>query len=260
MFFDEYAEKYPDVALERKDGILQVRMKPMDFGGPLDNWPRAYRDLGFLFDDIARDNDNKVVIFTGTGDTWIQDLRPISLPRPPGPAAASFPVWTEADGQPLRPNPDGKRLQMTLLNVEIPMIGVLNGPANIHAELPFLCDIVLAADDAYIQDIAHIPHGMVPGDGVHVVWPVLMGLSRARYFLLTGQKYSAQEAFTLGLVNEVLPRESLLPRAWELAEQLALLPPLAAKGARVLFTQDLKRRMLMDLGYGFALETMNEFI
>jgi enoyl-CoA hydratase/carnithine racemase len=89
---------------------------------------------------------------------------------------------------------------------------------------------------------------------VHVVWPLLLGRNRGRYFLLTGQKLSAAEAQSLGVVSEVLPRAKLIARAWELARQIVFRPSLAVRYARVAITQQLKQMMLENLGYGLALQ------
>ena len=75
---------------------------------------------------------------------------------------------------------------MNFLNIEVPVISAVNGPAWRHSELPLLADIVLAADTAQFQDSAHFTGGLVPGDGMHIVYPLLLGVNRARYFLLTG--------------------------------------------------------------------------
>ena len=63
-------------------------------------------------------------------------------------------------------------------------------------------ELVLAAEHAWLQDGAHFPRGLVPGDGVHTVWPMVLGRNRARYFLLTGQKLTAHELLEYGAVNE----------------------------------------------------------
>jgi enoyl-CoA hydratase/carnithine racemase len=96
---------------------------------------------------------------------------------------------------------------------------------------------------------------MVPGDGQHVIWPLLVGRNRARYMLLTGKKLGAQEALAWGAVAEVLPKAKLLDRAWELARELARRPPLVLRYTRMLFTQDLKRAFLDELSHGLARET-----
>ena len=93
------------------------------------------------------------------------------------------------------------------------------------------------------------------GDGVHIVWPLLLGPNRGRYFLLTGQELSAEEALRLNVVGKVLPTDQLLPRARELARQLADKPITTVRYTRVALTQRLKRHLLDDLGYGLMLES-----
>jgi enoyl-CoA hydratase/carnithine racemase len=113
---------------------------------------------------------------------------------------------------------------------------------------------VLAAEHASFADIAHFSNGVVPGDGVHVVWPELLGPNRGRHFLLSGESISATEAHRLGVVAEVLPPARLLPRAWELAASLAQKPTRTLHYTRIALTQHWRRRMHDDLGYGFMLE------
>ena len=246
--FDDYASKYSSVRMRREDGILEMQFHTE--GGPLRWSKRAHEDLESAFLDVGRDRDNEIIILTGTGGEYAGPaVQPSGQgghhnPRKPVTAEEWDKLWYW----------EGKHLLMNLLNIEVPMISAINGPAVRHPEIPLLCDIVLAADDTTIQDSAHFNGGLVPGDGVHIVFPLLMGLNRARYFLLTGQVLNATEAKDLGLVNEVMPLAQLLPRAWELARQLRQRPPLLRRYTRVMLTQDLKKRMHELLGYGLALE------
>ncbi len=235
----EYSQKYDHIKFEREDGILQLTMHS---GGSDLEWGFSpHQELGYCFGDIAADPDNKVIIFTGSGATFIhnEDL---------GSDGVSAEVWAT------HVLPDAKRLLMNLLEIQAPMIAAVNGPATVHAELALLCDIVLAADHATFQDAPHYPSGLVPGDGVHVVWPMLLGLNRGRYFLMTGQELSAKEAFDLGVVNEVMPQAKLLPRAWELARKIRSRPALTTRLTREAMLMQVKRAMLEQLPYGLALE------
>ena len=208
----------------------------MQWGGtPHEELPQAFHDIG-------SDPDNRVVIMTGSGDAFT---------GPPG-TRESRPKRSPSQWD--KTYREGKHLLMNLLDIEVPMISAINGPALRHSELPLLCDIVLASENAAFQDSGHFINGLIPGDGMHVIYPMLLGLNRGRYFLLIGQTIDAPKALELGLVSEVLPREELLPRAWALAEQLAEQSPLVLRYSRVLLTQYVKRMMHELLGYGLALE------
>lgn len=242
--FEDYSLKYQTIKMRREEGILELRLHTG--GGPL-RWsllPHGELERAFL--DIGHDAGNEIVILTGTGEEFS------GPPVPPnGHNHVSHPVnameWDKIYWE-------GKHLLMNLLNIEVPVIAAINGPALRHAEIPLLSDIVLASENATIQDSAHFSGGLVPGDGVHIVFPHLMGTNRGRYFLLTGQVLTAQEAHAMGLVNEVLPPSRLLARAWEWAQYLKQRSPLLRRYARVLLTQELKKKMHDLLGYGLALE------
>jgi enoyl-CoA hydratase/carnithine racemase len=241
--FEHYATKYECIRMRREDGILEMRFHTE--GGPFQWGLLPHRELESAFLDVGRDPQNEVVILTGTGDAYC------GPPVPPG-GHPNRNSMTPAIYDPIYW--EGKHLLMNLLNIEVPVIGAINGPAVRHAEIPLLSDIVLATDDAYLQDTAHFQGGMVPGDGMHFVMPLLMGVTRGRYFLLTAQKISAREALDLGLYNEVLSRTELLPRAWTLARTLLQQTRLVRRYTRVVLTEELKQRLQPLLGYGLALE------
>jgi enoyl-CoA hydratase/carnithine racemase len=251
---ESYAKRYRHVTMERHDGILEATLHTN--GGELQWSAEVHEELSYVFYDIARDHENRCVILTGQGKSFCARMDmgggPAGLKvdaQAPEAAATGIPstAWDHIYS-------DAKYLLMNHLNIEVPMIAAVNGPLLIHSELAVMCDIVLAAEHATFQDAPHFPNGVVPGDGVHIIWPLLLGPNRGRYFLLTGQTISAQEALTLGVVSEVVAPEQLLRRAWELARQVVARPSLAVRYARVAMTQQLKEIMLENLGYGLALE------
>src|ERR1700758_5411350 len=211
--FEEYAGKYQTARMERRDGILQV---PLPTEGQSRRWGfLPHGELPELFHDIGADRDNRVVILTGTGPEF-------SGPRAT-PGTSSFPSRPTIERID-RIHWEGRHLLMNLLNIEVPVISAINGPAWRHSEIPLLCDIVLAAETAQFQDSAHFNSEVVPGDGMHIVYPLLLGMNRGRYFLLTGLTFDAAQALLLGLIAELLPAGELLPRAWNLARALAAKP------------------------------------
>ncbi len=236
----EYADRYAHAVLQRDDaGVLEVRLHST--GGPLVWGAAPHTELGYLFADIAADPDNRVVILTGTGSRFIADLDSSWI------GEMTPEKWNVIYNH-------GRRLLNRLLDIEVPVIAAINGPATVHAELGVLSDIVLCAEHTYFSDAPHFRFGTVPGDGVHIVWPMLLGPNRGRYFLLTGQRIDAQEALALGVVSEVLPADALLPRAHALAAQLARQPTTTLRYTRDAVTHPIKRTLLDNLSYGLALE------
>lgn len=246
---ENYANKYESFHMERNNGILEVALHTN--GGSLVFNKTNHDELGFGFADIAADQENKVTILTGTGDNFCADFNLKSFESFKGLGKdITAAGWDQTYWR-------GRHNIINQLDIPVPMIGVVNGPAIAHSELALLCDVVLASDTAIFQDFPHFANGVAPGDGIQVIWMLLLGVNRGRYFLLTQQKLSAQEALELGVVNEVLPKDQLMTRARELATQMAEKPILALRYARLLLTQQLKRMMEDGVSIGLAVEGLS---
>jgi enoyl-CoA hydratase/carnithine racemase len=244
--FEDYKDKFKYVRLERQEGVLELTIHRN--GGPA-QWEGSlggiHDELGEAFYLVGRDRETKVVIITGAGDAFCAQMDYSGF----GPEPSQSNFWH-------RIYKEGKDLLMNLLDIEVPVIGAVNGDAFIHAELVVLSDIVIAAEGARFADKAHAPNGVVPGDGVHVIWPMLLGPNRGRHFLLTGAEIDAAEAHRLGVVAEVVAKDKVRERAWAVARELAQKPHMMLRHSRAALTLELKRRLQADLGYGLMLEAM----
>jgi enoyl-CoA hydratase/carnithine racemase len=233
---------YEHVAITRRDGIVELRFHTD--GDSLVWSAGAHRELGDAFAEVGADPTTKVVIVTGTGETFCARTDTESFIA----AGAGWDIiWWE-----------GKRLLKNLLDIDALVIGAVNGPAFIHAELGVLADIVLASSTAVFADKTHFQRGGVPGDGVHLVWPELLGTARASYFLLTGQEIDAHEAERIGFVNEVLAPDRLSPRAWELAGELATRAVETLRFTRDALNIERRARFANALSHGLLAEGLRD--
>jgi enoyl-CoA hydratase/carnithine racemase len=246
--FEAYSEKYADYfAMRRQDGVLELRMHtdggPAQFGFATHNaWGQAWQEIG-------NDPDNEVLIITGTGDRWLAaeaapDEAARKLMRQPRPRDFAY-EHTYYDAT--------KLLENFVFAIDIPTIAAINGPSTAHTEFALLCDITLAADTATIMD-PHLPAGVAPGDGQQLTLQELIGTKRAAYHLYTGEPITARQARELGLVNEVLPADRLLDRAWEIAHAIMRSPRAARRLTHAIVQRPWKRRLVQDLGFGIAHE------
>jgi enoyl-CoA hydratase/carnithine racemase len=246
--FDDYSLSYRFIKMERRGGILQMTLHTD--GGPLQWNLDAQVEFVRAFTDVGADRDNRIVILTGSGNEF-------SGPRL-DPDTPFFHGAKLTPGGVHEVFVNARKMVNAVLGFEVPMIAAVNGPAKRHADLALMCDIVIAADDVTFEDTAHFHNGgIVPGDGINVVYTMLMGLNRARYLMLTGQVLNAREAKDIGLVAELMPREKLLPRAWQLAGQLAKKNDMLLRYTRMVLTHPLRKQLDEGLQYFLAMEALS---
>jgi len=186
-------------------------------------------ELTSLFRELKREDTARAVLLTGRGRAfsaggsfdWFPQLR-----------------TTQALDRLRR---DAKQMIWDLLDVEIPIVAALNGPAvGLGASIALLSDIVFMAEGATISD-PHVRVGIVAGDGGTAIWPLLIGPARAKQYLLTGDALEAAEAERIGLVNKVVPARRLQEEALAFAQRLAEGAPLAVR-----YTKSAMNKLIKD--------------
>jgi enoyl-CoA hydratase/carnithine racemase len=238
--FNTYRDGFANARLSRSEsGVLEVALHTN--GGTLVFNGHTHEQFVDLFHAIGSDPDNRVVILTGSGDAFMESISP-----------EGFDFFTPQGYDKIFR--EGRKVLMNILDIEVPMIAAVNGPVRLHSEYILLADIVLATPATVFQDKPHFEFGIVPGDGVNLLWQEVIGTIRGRYFILTRQELDAETAKQWGAVNEIVPAGKLLARAREIAEGLAKLPPLTTRYTRIALTQKLRRIVDGGIGYGLALE------
>ena len=108
---------------------------------------------------------------------------------------------------------------------------------------------------AYTQSrSARTAGGSVPGDGIHSCFLELLGVKRGAYALLTGQAIDAKKALEYGLINEIVPTEKLLDRAWALADHIMTQPRTTRRLTTQIVRRPWKQRIANDLDGGFGIQ------
>ena len=218
----------PTIGIQRTGDVLTAVIdNPRSDLNTVDG--QLHEDLTALFRMLRREDEARVAILTGSGRAFS--------------AGGDF-GWFPTLRDPERLHHlrrDAKQLIWDLVDVEIPIIAAVNGPAvGLGASIALLCDVIFMASDAIISD-PHVRVGLVAGDGGTAIWPLLVGPARAKEYLMTGNPLSAQEAERIGLVNRVFPADRLLPETLAFAEQLARGAPLAIR-----FTKAAVNKLIKD--------------
>ena len=112
-------------------------------------------------------------------------------------------------------------LVYNIINCEKPIVSAINGVAvGAGVVVALLADIAICAEDAKLGD-GHVKLGVSAGDHAAIIWPLLAGMAKARYYLLTGEMLDGVEAERLGMVAKALPRGQVLDESLKVAQTLA---------------------------------------
>ncbi len=235
-------DNYTALTVDIKERIATVTLSRPKQLNALDHG--LHVELTRVMDDLAEDNNARVVVLTGAGRAFssggdINFMRD-KVQNPDKVANNSIPECI--------------KLVSNIVDLPKPSIAVVNGPAmGLGATIAMACDIVFAAEDALIAD-PHISVGLAAGDGGCLFWPMEMGLHKAKEFLMTGDPMTGRQLADLGAINRALPSDQLMPEAMKLARRFAEGPTMALLHTKMSANLLLKQQMNLVLQCSLAME------
>lgn len=205
-----YSE-YTVLQLEKRGAVMVVQMHnpPMNA-----SFPAMHQELSHIFQALNRDPDIKVVVLTGSGEKAFSaggDVKDM-LRR----------IKTTDHGAWLRGMREAKEIVYSILRMEKPLITRINGHAmGLGATLAVMGDFSYMIETAQIAD-NHVRVGLAAGDGGSMIWPLLIGFTKAKQHLLTGDPLSGKAAAELGLITGAAANvEALDKLVFGMADRLA---------------------------------------
>jgi enoyl-CoA hydratase/carnithine racemase len=237
----DYFSSYNNLKVTRDaNGVLVAEFHTN--GGPFVMTAQSHTEFVDAFYRIGQDRANKIVILTGAGGEFITDVDWSSFGDVTDPG-----VWSQV-------HDEGTQVLENIANIRVPVIAAIEGRAHVHSDYALLASVIVAADGATFEDVAHFGAGVAPGDGIFTTWSYRAGAGRAEAFLLNPQPLPARTAQEWGVVAEVVPNGKALSRARGLAELYLKAPEVTRRNTRVHFIQPLKERIVREVGYGLSLE------
>jgi enoyl-CoA hydratase/carnithine racemase len=237
-------QNYDSITIEKSEGIAVLTLNRPERLNAVS--ADMHSDLTTLFRDVEADPDIRVAVLTGAGRGFCSggDFSPDRDAK--APHKSGLTTMQEA-----------RRIVDGMLDLEKPIVAAVNGAAiGLGATIALFCDVVIAAKTARFGD-THVKMGITAGDGGGVIWPLLVGVNRAKYMLMTGDIISADEAYEMGLVNQVVEEDQALPEALKLARRLADGPPYAIQSTKVSINKLVKELSNLVLPLSLALEEIS---
>jgi enoyl-CoA hydratase len=241
----DYAD-FQHILFERREhGVLWMTLNRPDVLNAADR--RLHTDLVEVWQTIDRDPQVRVAVVTGAGRAFSAggDLQMVE---------DAYRDYDEI----VRILEEARDLVYNILHCRKPVVSAINGPAvGAGLVVALLADISIAGESARLAD-GHLRMGVAAGDHAAIVWPLLCGMAKSKYYLLTSDFVGGREAERIGLVSLCVPDEELLERAAAVATGLATGPRHAIQ-----FTKRALNQWLLDAGpifdHSLALEMLGFF-
>ena len=200
---------YQKLLIERRDhGVLLITLNRPDSFNAADE--TMHSELARVWTDVTRDDQARVAVVTGAGKAFSAGGDLAMVERMAGDYDKVTRMLSEMGD-----------LVYNLINCDKPVVSAINGVAvGAGLVVALLADVSICAEDARLGD-GHVKLGAVAGDHAAIIWPLLCGMARARYYLLTGEMVTGTEAERIGLVSKCLPRDEVLTEALRVADTLA---------------------------------------
>ncbi|WP_223446249.1 enoyl-CoA hydratase/isomerase family protein [Pseudomonas sp. BF-R-19] len=235
--------KYTTMKFERRGKILYMTFNQPETLNSFSD--QSHAELSRVWDDVTEDPESDIVVLTGAGRAFS--------------AGGDIPKMQEIRDNPqvwFRTIREAKRIIISMLECDKPIIAKVNGDAiGLGSTLITCCDMVFAADHARFGD-PHNNVGLTSGDGGQLTWPARIGYTRAKHYLLTGEKLPAPEAERIGLINGCMPAAELDAYVDAYADRLAALPTQSLRLSKATINIPLRQMAASMMDAGMAYEAL----
>ncbi len=208
---------YDHLLFERREnGVLLITMNRPEVYNAADE--AMHGQLARVWTQVHGDDQTRVAVITGAGRAFSAGGDLAMVQRMAGDHERTAHMLGEMSD-----------LVYNMINCAKPIVSAINGVAvGAGLVVALLADISVCAADARLGD-GHVRLGAAAGDHAAIIWPLLCGMAKARYYLMTGEMLDGAEAERIGLVSKAVPRERVLPEALAIARSLATGPQLAIR-------------------------------
>jgi enoyl-CoA hydratase len=198
------------------EGVLMITLNRPEVYNAADE--AMHSQLAGIWPDITADDKTRAVVITGAGKAFSAGGDLGMVKRMAGDHSRVARMLGEMSD-----------LVYNMIDCQKPIVSAINGVAvGAGLVVALLADISICAEDARLGD-GHIRLGVAAGDHAAIIWPLLCGMAKARYYLLTGEMVTGAEAERIGLVSKAVPGERVLAEAVTVASGLAAGPQLAIR-------------------------------